>query len=116
MPLLSEIKLHKKSKLLELTFDDGRHFELTCEYLRVFSPSAEVRGHARDSRKLVFHKKNVAIINIEPVGSYAVKLIFDDGHATGLYTWEILYDLCINYELNWANYLARLEAARLQRE
>lgn len=112
----TEIKLHKKSKLLELTFDDGNHFELTCEYLRVFSPSAEVRGHAKEPRKLVSNKKNIAIINIEPVGSYAVKFIFDDGHSTGLYTWEILHDLCINYPQNWAQYLARLEAARLVRE
>jgi DUF971 family protein len=116
MAIPIEIKLHKKSKLLEITFDDGGHFQLTCEYLRVFSPSAEVRGHAKESRKLVFFKKNVGIINIEPVGSYAVKLIFDDGHSTGLYTWEILHDLCVNHDGNWAQYLARLEAARLLRE
>lgn len=116
MPIPVEIKLHKKSKLLEITFDDGNHYQLTCEYLRVFSPSAEVRGHSKEPRKLVFFKKNVSIINIEPVGSYAVKLIFDDGHSTGLYTWEILHDLCVNHDSNWAQYLARLEAARLLRE
>ncbi len=116
MPIPSEIKLHKKSKTLELTFGDGGHFVLTCEYLRVFSPSAEVRGHAREVRKLVANKKNVGIINIEPVGSYAVKLIFDDGHATGLYTWEILHELCIDHPKNWSNYIARLETAGLLRE
>lgn len=116
MPIPSEIKLHKKSKTVEVTFDDGGHHQLSCEYLRVFSPSAEVRGHAKNSRKLVASKKNVAIINIEPVGSYAVKFIFDDGHATGLYTWEILHDLCINFDSNWYDYIARLEAARLTRD
>ncbi len=115
MAFPNEIRLHKKSRILEITFNDGAHYQLPCEYLRVFSPSAEVRGHAKEPRKLVFGKKNVAIINIEPVGSYAVKFIFDDGHSTGLYTWEILHTLSVNYEANWRKYLLRLEAARLTR-
>lgn len=111
----TEIRLHKKSRLLEISFEDGATYQLPCEYLRVFSPSAEVRGHAENQRKLVSGKKNVAIINIEPVGSYAVKFIFDDGHATGLYTWEILHNLSVNFEKNWQDYLHRLEAAKLPR-
>jgi DUF971 family protein len=115
MPFPNEIRLHKKSRLLEITFDDDSHYQLPCEYLRVFSPSAEVRGHTKEFRKLVCGKKNVAIINIEPVGSYAVKFIFDDGHSTGLYTWEILHDLSVHYEQNWNDYLRRLEVAKLTR-
>lgn len=112
----TEIRLHKLSKLVEISFDDGSHYQLPCEYLRVFSPSAEVRGHTKQSRKLVFGKKNVGIVNVEPVGSYAVKFIFDDGHATGLYTWEILQRLSVNYKDNWQDYLHRLENAKLARE
>jgi DUF971 family protein len=105
----TEIRLHKKSRLLELSFDDDSHYELPCEYLRVFSPSAEVRGHRTDQHKLITGKKNVSIINIEPVGNYAVKFIFDDGHATGLYTWKVLHDLSIHFKRNWQDYLKRLE-------
>lgn len=112
----TEIRLHKKSKILELTFGGDIHYQLPCEYLRVFSPSAEVRGHNKNQRKLLSGKKNVSIINIEPVGNYAVKLIFDDGHSTGLYTWEILYDLSIHFEHNWQDYLHRLSVAKLSRE
>lgn len=116
MPIPTEIKLHKKSKLLELSYDDTTRYQLSCEYLRVFSPSAEARGHGPESRKLIVQKRHVSIVNIEPVGSYAVKLIFDDGHATGLYTWEILHSLCVNQQRNWADYLAKIEAAGLKRE
>lgn len=111
-----EIRLHKKSRLLDITFEDDSRYQLPCEYLRVFSPSAEVRGHTKEQRKLVAGKKNVTIINIEAVGSYAVKLIFDDGHSTGLYTWETLYDLSIHFEKNWQDYLTKLDAAKLSRE
>lgn len=111
----TEIKLHKKSKSLEITFEDGSNYHLPCEYLRVFSPSAEVRGHTKEQRKLIAGKKNVGIINIEPVGSYAVKFIFDDGHSTGLYTWEILHDLSVHFEQNWHDYLSRIETAKLIR-
>ena len=115
MAIPVEIHLHKKTKLLDITFDDGQQYHLPCEYLRVFSPSAEVRGHAKTGRKLIAFKQNVTIINIEPVGSYAVKLIFDDGHSTGLYTWEILHDLSVHYERNWQDYLERLKTAKLSR-
>ena len=111
----TEIRLHKKSRLLEISFDDGFHNELPCEYLRVFSPSAEVRGHKKGQHKLITGKKDVSIINIEPVGNYAVKFIFDDGHTTGLYTWEILYDLSANFERNWQEYLKRLEQTKQSR-
>lgn len=110
-----ELRLHKKSRCLDVKFEDGSSFQLPCEYLRVFSPSAEVRGHKKEQRKLVSGKRDVTIINIEPVGSYAVKLIFDDGHATGLYTWEILYDLCLHYSTNWQEYVRKIESAGLCR-
>jgi DUF971 family protein len=102
VPELLEIKLLQKSRVLELTFASAEHFSLTCEYLRVFSPSAEVRGHGKP--KPVFGKQDVNIIGIEPVGHYAVKLIFDDGHASGIYSWETLYELAKNHEGNWRQY------------
>ena len=107
----TEIKLHQKSRLLEVTFDDGAHFNLPCEYLRVYSPSAEVRGHGQGQEVLQFGKEQVNISDIEPVGSYAVCLHFDDGHATGIYSWEYLHDLGVSQEQKWAQYLERLAAA-----
>lgn len=112
----TEIKLHQTSRLLEVVFEDGAHFRLPCEYLRVFSPSAEVRGHGPGSGVLVTAKEAVNITAIEPVGNYAVRLVFDDGHATGLYSWNILYDLGINQERNWQDYLRRLAEAGYQRQ
>jgi len=112
----TDIKLHQKSHMLELTFNDGSHFELSCEYLRVFSPSAEVQGHGEGQETLQVGKENVNIIGIEPVGNYAVQLNFDDGHNTGLYSWDTLYDLGICQEANWKNYLADLEAAGHKRK
>ena len=112
----TDIKLHKKSRMLELTFNDGSHFELPCEYLRVFSPSAEVQGHSEDQAVLQVGKEEVNIVGIEPVGNYAVQLNFDDGHNTGLYAWDTLYDLGANYEANWQQYLADLEAAGHKRK
>lgn len=106
-PAPIDIKLLQKSRILEVTFSDGKHFSLPCEYLRVHSPSAEVRGHGSGEGVLVTGKSNVNIIAIEPVGNYAVKLIFDDGHDSGLYTWNTLYDLGINQEKNWQRYLER---------
>lgn len=103
-----DMKLLQKSRVLEVTFDNGEHFVLPCEYLRVFSPSAEVRGHGMGEGQLVTDKQEVNIIGIDPVGNYAVKLIFDDGHDTGLYSWQTLYELGINYQKNWARYLERL--------
>lgn len=115
-PKPSEIKLHKQSKLLEIAFDDGRRFKLPFEYLRVFSPSAEVRGHGPGQEVLQVGKKYVDITNIEPVGQYAVCLFFDDGHNTGIYSWDYFYDLGVNQERYWQAYLARMEAAGASRE
>ena len=110
-PTLTEIKLNKEARMLELTFDDGQKFELSCEYLRVNSPSAEVQGHGPGEGVLQVGKENVAIESIEPVGSYAVLLRFDDGHDTGIYAWDTLYNLGANKEAIWKDYLERLEAA-----
>lgn len=112
----TEIKLHQTSRILEVAFEDGARFQLPCEYLRVFSPSAEVRGHGHGEGILVTGKEQVNITAIEPVGHYAVKLIFDDGHATGLYSWNILYDLGMNQENRWQDYLRRLAEAGHQRQ
>jgi DUF971 family protein len=112
----TEIKLHQKSRVLEVTFDDGSHFNLPCEYLRVFSPSAEVRGHGPGQEVLQLGKEGVNITAIEPVGSYAVTLHFDDGHNTGIYSWEYLHDLGANQEQNWQRHLERLTAAGHKRK
>lgn len=111
-----DIKLHQKSKMLEISFDDGKTFELSCELLRVYSPSAEVRGHGPGQEVLQVGKENVNINAIEAVGNYAVKLDFDDGHNTGIYSWETLYQLGDNKDALWAEYLSRLEAAGHQRK
>lgn len=115
-PIPTEIKLRKQSKLLEIAFDDGRRFSLPFEYLRVFSPSAEVRGHGPGQEVLQVGKKYVDITHIEPVGQYAVCLFFDDGHNSGIYSWDYFYDLGVNQERYWQAYLARLEAAGASRE
>lgn len=107
----TDIKLHQKSRMLELTFDDASHFTLPCEYLRVYSPSAEVRGHGPGQEVLQRGKEGVNIDAIEPVGTYAVVLRFDDGHDTGIYSWDTLYELGANKVRNWAEYLQRLEDA-----
>ena len=114
-PVPVEIKLHSKSHLLEVTFDDGARFELPCEYLRVYSPSAEVRGHGPGQEVLQTGKENVTIAAIEPVGNYAVRLCFDDGHDTGLYTWKHLYELGQNRKQYWQDYLDRLARAGYRR-
>lgn len=106
-----EIKLHKRSKELEVRFADGLGRRLSAEFLRVHSPSAEVKQHSGGEGLLVTEKENVGIASLEPVGRYAVKLIFDDGHDTGLYTWAILYEYCADYERKWARYLERLAEA-----
>ena len=110
-PKPTEIKLHKKSSTLEIAFDDGQRFNMTSEFLRVYSPSAEVRGHGPGEEVLQVGKEEVNITHVEPVGHYAVSLIFDDGHDTGIYAWDELYRLGSNYETLWAEYLKRLEAA-----
>ncbi len=107
----SVINLHQQSRVLEIEYDDGAHFELPCEYLRVYSPSADVSGHGPGQAVLQVGKENVAIKEIEPVGHYAIKLIFDDGHNTGLYTWEYLYELGAAKERYWHDYLDALKKA-----
>ena len=110
-PHPTEINLHQQSRLLEITFDDGAHFELPCEYLRVYSPSAEVQGHGPGEGVLQVDKEDVNIKHIEPVGNYAIQLYFDDEHSTGIYSWETLYKLGTNREQNWQDYLNRLSEA-----
>lgn len=105
------IKLHKVSRTLELEYADAGNFTLTAEYLRVYSPSAEVRGHSPEEAKLQTNKIDVALKKIEPVGNYAVKLFFDDGHSTGIYPWTYLYELCEKQEEYWQDYLDRLDKA-----
>jgi DUF971 family protein len=112
----TDIKLHQKSRILEIEFEDGKRFELPCEYLRVYSPSAEVRGHGPGQEVLQIGKENVNIEHIDPVGNYAIALHFDDGHNSGIYSWETLYDLGENQEKYWADYLKRLEEAGYKRK
>ena len=115
-PNPTEISLHRKSRVLEVAFDDGSRFNLPCEYLRVCSPSAEVRGHGPGQETLQVGKESVNIVEVEPVGNYAVCLRFDDGHDTGIYSWETLYDLGRNYEPYWEAYLHALKDAGHERE
>jgi DUF971 family protein len=110
-PVPIEIKLRSRSRVLRVAFDDGADFELPFEYLRVHSPSAEVKGHGPGQEVLVLGKENVAIRAVEPVGQYAVKLVFDDGHDTGLYSWKYLYELGRDREHKWARYLERRHQA-----
>ena len=107
----TSINLHQKSRMLEIEYDDGARFELSCEYLRVHSPSADVKGHGPGQEVLQIGKEMINIQEIEAVGNYAVKLIFDDGHNTGLYTWEYLYELGIEKDNYWINYLDALKKA-----
>ncbi len=115
-PNPTEIHLHRQSKVLEITFDDGNKFAYPAEYLRVFSPSAEVQGHGPGQEVLQTGKEEVNILHIDPVGNYAVCLHFDDEHNTGIYSWETLYKLGANLNANWKGYLARLEAAGYKRK
>ena len=115
MPKPTDIKLHQASRVLELHFDDGFTCNLTCEYLRVHSPSAEVRGHGPGQEVLQTGKEDVGIDAIEPVGNYAVKLRFDDGHDSGLYSWDLLYSLGKSYDDNWQAYLQKLRDAGIER-
>src|SRR5579863_3282841 len=113
-PRPTEIRLRKSAGVVAVSFDDGERFELPFEYLRVFSPSAEVRGHGNEI--LQIGKEKVRVVGVEPVGNYAVRLKFDDGHDTGLYSWPVLRDLGINQEANWSRYLQRLKDAGYQRK
>ncbi|GAB6042870.1 gamma-butyrobetaine hydroxylase family protein [Endothiovibrio diazotrophicus] len=110
-PKPTEIKLHKQSRTLEIAFDTGERFNMPAEYLRVYSPSAEVRGHGPGQEVQQLGKQDVEITHVEPVGQYAILLRFDDGHDTGIYSWDELHRLGANYEALWNSYLERLEAA-----
>jgi len=115
-PLPTEIQLHMASRILEIAFADGARFRLPCEYLRVYSPSAEVRGHSPGEAKLQLGKEGVKITDLQQVGSYAVKIFFDDGHNSGLYDWRYLYKLGRAWQPLWFDYLDRLKAAGKPRQ
>lgn len=112
----TEIKLHRLSAILEISFDDGRTFNLPCEYLRVYTPSAEALGHGPGQETLQVGKEDVTINEIKPMGNYGIEPVFSDGHATGIFTWDLLYKLGAEYPALWADYLMRLEAAGHQRK
>lgn len=111
-----EIILHRKRRTLEVAFDNSARFNLPCEFLRVYSPSAEVQGHHNEGAVLQVGKEEVNITEIKQVGQYALKIFFDDKHKSGLFTWNYLYDLGQNYDNHWADYLRRLEEAGHQRK
>ena len=111
MPQPVDIKIRTESRILDVSFDDGTRYELPFEYLRVFSPSAEVKGHGGGEGILQSGKENIGITGVEPIGNYALRLIFDDGHNTGLYSWSLLHDLGRNHQVNWSRYLERCAAA-----
>lgn len=115
MPTPTDIRLHQTSRVLEIVFDDGRSFRLPYEYLRVFSPSAEVRGHGPGQEVLQVGKREIEIRQVEPVGSYAIQPTFSDGHATGIYSWDYLYQLGLEQDTRWAAYLKQIEAAGASR-
>ncbi len=116
VPQPTEIKLHQASRVLEIAYADGRVFKLPCEFLRVYSPSAEVRGHGPGQEVLQTGKKDVAITKVEPVGNYAVQLTFSDGHDTGIYSWDLLYEYGARQDEMWQLYLKRMEEAGASRE
>jgi DUF971 family protein len=115
MPTPTDIRLHQTSRVLEIAFDDGRSFRLPYEYLRVFSPSAEVRGHGPGQEVLQVGKREIEIRQVEPVGSYAIQPTFSDGHATGIYSWDYLYQLGLEQDIRWEAYLKQMEAAGASR-
>ncbi|HET7096428.1 MAG TPA: DUF971 domain-containing protein [Casimicrobiaceae bacterium] len=115
-PTPVEILLHQKSRVLEIAFTDGKRFRLPCEFLRVYSPSAEVRGHGPGQEVLQVGKKDVEITELEPVGLYAVRPKFSDGHDTGIYSWDYLYTLGVNQDEMWRRYLQRIAEAGASRD
>lgn len=115
-PIPTAITLHQKSRVLQVDYSDGKSFRLPCEFLRVYSPSAEVRGHGPGQEVLQVGKREVEITAVEPVGSYAVQLRFSDGHDTGIYSWDLLYDYGARQDEMWSRYLARLAEAGASRE
>ncbi len=114
-PWPTELRLRKDRKTLTVAFDDGETFDLPAEYLRVCSPSAEVQGHSPSERRTVAGKENVQILEVHPIGNYAVRLVFDDMHSTGIFSWDYLFALGRNREENWGRYLADLAAKKLSR-
>ena len=115
-PRPTEVTLHSESRVLEIAFSDGRTFRLPYEFLRVYSPSAEVRGHGPGQEQLQVGKREVTILSAETVGHYGFQPTFSDGHSTGIYSWELLYELGLNQESLWAQYLDRMQAARGSRD
>ena len=115
-PTPTEITLHQQSNRLEIAFDDGSRFQLPVEFLRVYSPSAEVRGHGKGQETLQTGKREVTITALEPVGSYGIRPTFSDGHDSGIFSWDVLHYLGANQDALWADYLARLAAAGASRE
>lgn len=113
-PIPTEIKFHKQSRLLEITFNNNQKFQLPSEFLRVYSPSAEVQGHGPGQETLQIDKQDVTIVKIEPIGQYAIQPHFSDGHNTGIYSWDLLYNYGINQDKMWRHYLQRLEAAGIR--
>ncbi len=116
VPVPTDIVLHQASNRLEVTFSDGRSFSMPTEFLRVHSPSAEVRGHGPGEGTLQVGKRSVTITDIDPVGTYAVKLVFSDGHDTGIFSWALFYDYGLNQDTMWARYLQRLDTAKGSRD
>ncbi|GAB3625206.1 hypothetical protein PTE30175_01643 [Pandoraea terrae] len=115
-PIPVSLTLHRASRVLELGYDDGRTFRLPFEFLRVLSPSAEVRGHGPGQETLQTGKREVELTGLEPVGNYAVRPVFSDGHDTGIYSWDYLYDLCVRQDALWMEYLGKLAEAGLDRD
>ena len=112
----TEIRVHKEDKVLEVTFDNGESFRLPAEYLRIESPSAEVQGHGPGQKTIIAGRRHVGIMGVEPVGTYAIQIKFDDLHDTGIYSWNTLYDMGRDYERLWGDYLKNLEAKGLSRD
>lgn len=116
VPIPTQVVVHQDSRVLELAYEDGRSFRLSFEFLRVHSPSAEVRGHGRGQETLQVGKRDVRIVSIEPVGHYAIQPRFDDGHESGIYSWDYLYEIATGHDALWSEYLARLKAAGKSRD
>ena len=116
VPAPTAITLHQQSRLLDIEYSDGKRFRLPCEFLRVYSPSAEVRGHGPGQEVLQVGKKEVDIVKLEPVGNYAVQIVFSDGHDTGIYSWDLLYEYGMKQQRMWAHYLERMAKAGVERE
>jgi DUF971 family protein len=115
-PIPTDIKLHQKSRFVELFYENGEHYELDFEYLRVFTPSAEARGHGPGQETLQTGKRNVGIERVEPIGTYALCFVFSDGHDSGLYSWDLLYNLGKHHDELWQGYLEQIEAQGLSRD